>query len=203
MLRARRPRHIRKFPLDQDARTVHSDATQWRGAACQGEEAVTDSSDGQNTSDLARHRRSAKRRRILKGGWLVIADGTSSVRCFVKDISSTGARVETHAAEDTPDGTLKLTLSDGETLEGQVVRRSGLELGIRFIRDQKPALAPPPNPLEDLVTTMADLSMDEILDRLEALGLNNDEEINAAAEALDRAFSDLYHALSKRATGPW
>jgi hypothetical protein len=164
---------------------------------------VIDSSDGQNTSDSGLHRRSAKRRRILKSGWLVIADGTSSIRCFVKDISSTGARVETQAAADTPDGLLKLTLSDGETLEAEVVRRSGLELGIRFVSDRKPSLAPLPNPLENLVTSMAEMSMDEILDRLEALNLDKDEDIKAAAEACDRAFSDLYHALSKRATGPW
>ncbi|SDE59128.1 PilZ domain-containing protein [Rhodospira trueperi] len=164
---------------------------------------MIDSSDGQNTSDSGRHRRSAKRRRILKGGWLVIADGTSSIRCFVKDISSTGARVETEAAANTPDGLLRLTLSDGETLEAEVVRRTGLELGIRFVNDQRPSLAPSRNPLEDLVTNMADMSMDEILDRVDALNLDKEKDVGVAAEAFDRAFSDLYHALSKRATGPW
>jgi hypothetical protein len=83
------------------------------------------------------------------------------------------------------------------------VRRSGLELGIRFVSDQKPSLAPSRNPLEDLVTNMAEMGMDEILDRLETLGLDKDDDINAAAEAFERAFTDLYHALSRRTTGPW
>ncbi len=151
----------------------------------------------------APRRRSAKRRKVLKGGWLVLADGTSSIRCFVKDISATGARVETpDLPSDAATSGLKLTLSDGETLEAELVRRTGLELGIRFPRRQKPSLAPPAEPIEQLVETMETMGLDDLLARIDELGLSDDPEIGEAVEALGAAFATLYARISER-SGPW
>jgi hypothetical protein len=147
-------------------------------------------------------RRSAKRRRVLKGGWLVLDDGTSSVRCFVKDISATGARIEAKDCENIPSGGLKLTLSDGETLEAEVVRRSGLELGVRFVHGVRPSLAPPPDPLELLVDRMEAMGVQEVLDRIEDLGLSKDEDIHGCAQALQDAYMALYARISAK-VGPW
>jgi len=147
-------------------------------------------------------RRSAKRRRVLKGGWLVLGDGSSSIRCFVKDISATGARIEARDLDALPVGGLKLTLSDGETLEGEVVRRSGLELGIRFVSGTRPALAPPPDPIELLMDRIEAMGVQEVLDRIQALGLNQDTEISGCAQALQDAYVALYARIGEK-VGPW
>lgn len=151
----------------------------------------------------APRRRSARRRKVLKGGWLVLADGTSSIRCFIKDISATGARLETpDLTDDGAASHLKLTLSDGETMEAELVRRTGLELGIRFVGQRRPSLAPPLEPVEQLVETMETMGLDDLLARIDDLGLSNDPNIQEAAEALGEAFATLYARISERA-GPW
>lgn len=158
-----------------------------------------------STSDHASettHRRSARRRRVLKGGWLVLGDGASSIRCFVKDVSATGARVEAQELDTLSPGGLKLTLSDGETLEAEVVRRSGLELGVRFTHGTRPSLAPPPDPLELLVDRMEAMGVQEVLDGIESLGLNQDQDIQAAAQALQDSYMALYARISAK-VGPW
>lgn len=160
----------------------------------------------QATTDAAR-RRSAKRRKVLKGGWLVLGDGTSSIRCFVKDVSATGARVETPEPLDPgavagKSGRLKLTLSDGETLDAELVRRTGLELGIRFPNRQRPSLAPPPEPLEQLIEVLETMGVDDVLARIEDLGLDRNAEIAQAAAVFGEAFTTLYARISEK-SGPW
>ncbi|MBB4287078.1 PilZ domain-containing protein [Roseospira goensis] len=150
----------------------------------------------------APHRRSAKRRRVFKGGWLVLADGTSSIRCFVKDISATGARIETNDPPEAEATRLKLTLSDGETLDAEIVRRAGLELGIRFLAEQRPTLAPPPEPIEQLVEQMEAMAIEDVLARIDALGLSEDPALRDASEALAEAYAGLYALVSAK-VGPW
>jgi len=163
---------------------------------------MTPSNQAQDGPEPTILRRSAKRRRVLKGGWLVMADGTSSIRCFVKDISSTGARVQTTDASDMPEGHLKLTLSDGETLNAEVVRRSGQELGIRFVSDRRPSLAPPLDPVEQVIEQMEDMGVEDILARLDSLSLTGDDEVKAAAAAFEAAYTALHARLTTK-VGPW
>jgi len=163
---------------------------------------VTPSNHAQDEPGPIIHRRSAKRRRVLKGGWLVLADGTSSIRCFVKDISSTGARIQTTDTGAMPEGHLKLTLSDGETLNAEVVRRSGQELGIRFVSDRRPSLAPPPDPVEQVIEQMEAMCIEDILTRLDSLGLTADDDVKAAATAFEAAYTALHARLTTK-VGPW
>ncbi|MQX38007.1 PilZ domain-containing protein [Roseospira navarrensis] len=156
-----------------------------------------------DSDDHGPRRRSARRRRVLKGGWLVLGDGSSSIRCFVKDISATGARIETQDGDSAPQGRLTLTLSDGETLEAEVVRRSGVELGIRFVPPgQHPSLAPPPDRVEQLIDRMDAMGLQTVLDEIEALGLMDDPEVAHQTEALMQAYTALYGRLSSK-VGPW
>ncbi|MBB4268038.1 PilZ domain-containing protein [Roseospira visakhapatnamensis] len=146
-------------------------------------------------------RRSAKRRRIVKGAWLVMGDGETTIYCVVRDISATGARVK--LSETTQiDGRLRLTLSDGETLDAEVVRHVGEEIGIRFTEGDRPSLAPPPGPLEELLRVVMELEIEDVLERLDSLGLSQDEAIAQTAEAMHKAHGDLVALLGNK-VGPW
>jgi len=157
--------------------------------------------DAEETGRVGPARRSAKRRRIVKGAWLVLGDGETTIYCVVRDISATGARVklsEMMAVE----GRLRLTLSDGETLDAEVVRHIGEEVGIRFTQGERPSLAPPPGPLEELLREVMDLEIEAVLERLDTLGLSKDEAIARSAEAMHKAHSDLVALLGNK-VGPW
>ncbi len=157
--------------------------------------------DVEETQREAPIRRSAKRRRIVKGAWLVLGDGDTTIYCVVRDISATGARVKLSEMMQI-DGHLRLTLSDGETLDAEVVRHVGEEVGIRFTNGERPSLAPPPGPMEDLLRSVMELEIEELLDRLDALGLSKDESIAHTADTLHKAHSDLVAMLGNK-VGPW
>lgn len=75
--------------------------------------------------------RVAPRRRVLKGGKIVIKDGFSTFSCTVRNLSETGALLKVSSVVGIPD-TFKLVMDDGARFDCTVVRRSAAELGVKF-----------------------------------------------------------------------
>jgi hypothetical protein len=76
--------------------------------------------------------RGAVRRRTLKGGRIVFNAGRSTITCMIRDLSTTGARLEV-ASSIGIDDRFTLAFDDGSPLRECVVRRrSPTQLGVEF-----------------------------------------------------------------------
>ena len=145
-------------------------------------------------------RRGARRKRVLKGARLVLGGGMSTIDCAIKDISATGARVR--LADVTPlTGHVRLAMPDGEILDAEVTRNVGVEVGLRFLGDRRPSLAPPPDELELVIADLEDLPIDALILRLTSLPEHGDEEVAEATRALRLAKDTLVKSLRSRVTG--
>jgi hypothetical protein len=77
--------------------------------------------------------RRAQRRRVLKAGIAASNDRHLTVRCLVRDMSATGARLKAEGSLTVPD-TFELIIEvDGMEASCEVVWRSGHEVGVRFL----------------------------------------------------------------------
>ncbi len=79
-------------------------------------------------------RRSA-RRPLFYQAEIGTVGGEGHIRCIIKDVSETGARVTTHSPDQLPDEFI-LCLTSGGALRRlcKVVWRSETEAGVRFVR---------------------------------------------------------------------
>lgn len=76
-------------------------------------------------------RRDAVRIARPKDGRIVLDDGVASIDCRIRDISTTGARLECEAAAEWPPA-LVLLDSAGNRIDCEVVWNAGKALGVRF-----------------------------------------------------------------------
>lgn len=148
----------------------------------------------QNMDAAAPTRRRSRRKKVFKGARLMLGGGLSTVDCIVKDISATGARIKLPDITQIA-GTLKLSFPDGETLEADVIRSQGMEMGIRFRGGQRPALAPPPDPLEQVLFELESPWLGQTLDQLAETEAYADPDIVQAARSLHEAYEALKVAI--------
>ena len=77
-------------------------------------------------------RRTATRRRTLKGGKIVFNNGWGSIRCIVKTMSETGARLQVESVLEIPN-VFTLMFDDGGRARECIVRwREPASLGVEF-----------------------------------------------------------------------
>jgi hypothetical protein len=76
------------------------------------------------------NKRGAPRRRVLKGAVVASNDRRSTLRCTVRDLSATGARLEVRGSVTVPDTFLLIIELDGLEAHCEVVRRKGLEIAV-------------------------------------------------------------------------
>jgi hypothetical protein len=77
--------------------------------------------------------RRAPRRRVLKSGTVAYNERHTTLPCSVRDISTTGARVQVEGSICAPDTFDLLIPLDGLEASCEVVWRNGQEVGVRFI----------------------------------------------------------------------
>lgn len=75
--------------------------------------------------------RTAPRRRVLKGGRIVINDGFSTFQCTVRNLSDTGARLKVVSIVGIPD-TFQLVMDDGRKFACRAVWKTEFEIGVQF-----------------------------------------------------------------------
>ncbi|MEM7423185.1 MAG: PilZ domain-containing protein [Pseudomonadota bacterium] len=76
--------------------------------------------------------RRATRRKTLKGGKLLFDGGTTSIECTIRNLSDTGAKLETLEPADLPEKFL-LVFLDGREQAAKRVWQSNNMLGVAFI----------------------------------------------------------------------
>ena len=77
--------------------------------------------------------RSSDRRRVLKAGVIAYSGRHVTLRCGIRDLSESGARVLVEGSVAAPDSFELLSDSDGMEVACQVVWRRGMEVGVRFL----------------------------------------------------------------------
>jgi len=124
----------------------------------------------------------------------------STINCTIKDISATGARVRVSDLTQVS-GTLQLAMPDGEILDAEVMRNTGLEIGLKFLGDRRPSLAPPPDTLEVVITELESLPVESLILQITTLPEHDDEEVAEAARSLRLAKDKLTSVLRSRIKG--
>jgi len=85
------------------------------------------------TSNVDNEARIAPRRRMLKTGKVAYNDRHVTIECTLRDMSATGARLRVSGSVTAPDTFELLIPLDGLEANCQVVWRSGVDLGVRFL----------------------------------------------------------------------
>jgi hypothetical protein len=80
-----------------------------------------------------RDRRANPRQRRLHGAKIVFNNGSSSIDCVVRDISSTGARLDVVSPIGIPEWFDLRMDRDGARYSSQVAWRSGKQIGVMFL----------------------------------------------------------------------
>ncbi|MHB1102377.1 MAG: PilZ domain-containing protein [Devosia sp.] len=75
--------------------------------------------------------RAAPRRKTLKGGRIIFNAGRSTIDCTIRDLSSTGAKLQVNSVVGIPN-TFDLSISGVDRQPCKVVWRSLRELGVEF-----------------------------------------------------------------------
>lgn len=81
---------------------------------------------------IAEDRRVTQRRRMHKGGVISYKGSFAGLRCTVRDISATGARIRIDDVVHVPDQFELIIEIDGLYAKSQVVWRKGHDIGVRF-----------------------------------------------------------------------
>jgi hypothetical protein len=116
-------------------------------------------------SDAPKEKRRGPRRRVLKGAIVAYNDRRSTMPCFVRDISDTGARLRMDCSMSPPDTFLLIIELDGIEVDCEVVWRKQPDLAVAFVspprkvspkraqivaalvQDAKPSLRRKPKPI--------------------------------------------------------
>ena len=83
------------------------------------------------TPEPGEYDRGAPRRRVLKAAQIVYDGGRTVVECMIRDISDTGAKIDTEVALALP-GAFAIVLPDGVKRSASVVWQKANLLGIHF-----------------------------------------------------------------------
>ena len=81
--------------------------------------------------------RSQQRSRILKAGKVLLTGGWGSHECIIKNISSSGAKVETDPLFDFPSQFDLLIIQDELLVPCRLIWRQGKFAGLHFVKPMK------------------------------------------------------------------
>jgi hypothetical protein len=82
-------------------------------------------------------RRETQRVRILKAGKIIKSGGWGSIECIIKDVSSTGAKIEVDPLFEFPSKFSLLIIKDETLVECELAWRNGRKAGVRFTSEMK------------------------------------------------------------------
>ncbi len=85
-----------------------------------------------STQPVTTERRSQPRRRMLKGGIISYKGSFAGLRCTVRDLSDTGARLRIADVVHVPDSFELIIEIDGLYAKSEAVWRKGRDIGVRF-----------------------------------------------------------------------
>ena len=83
-------------------------------------------------TDAGSNRRVTNRQKTLKSAKIVFNKKQSVIDCFVRDVSSTGAKLQVGDVVAIPRN-FTLIFNDGSSHECERVRAYGTEIGVRFL----------------------------------------------------------------------
>ena len=86
-----------------------------------------------STNSTSANERNNDRRRVLKSGVIAYSGRHVTLRCAIRDLSESGARVLVEGSVAAPDTFELLCDTDGMEVPCQVVWRRGMEVGVRFM----------------------------------------------------------------------
>lgn len=103
------------------------------------------------TSLASMERRFARRKTVMTNGQIVSPDVTVPLSCMVRDVSTTGARIELVTAADNPlggrarlPGTFTLVLRmDRVEVDCAIAWRNGALVGVRYLSTPRPQVRAP------------------------------------------------------------
>lgn len=81
--------------------------------------------------------RGALRRRVLKSGQIEINQNYAEIPCRIKNLSETGALIEVVEKYIVPDKFNLAIPMDGCSVQCQVVRRNGVQIGLQFFGEKQ------------------------------------------------------------------
>jgi len=161
---------------------------------------MSDQEDKNGQPSAETPRRGARRKRVLKGARLVLGGGLSTIDCTIKDISATGARIRMMDVTQLS-GKLRVAMPDGEMLDAEVIRNTGVELGLRFIGDRRPSFAPPPDALEEVILALDRMPVKALIKQIMGLKEHEDPEVAEATREFATAEDKLANILRARVMG--
>jgi hypothetical protein len=77
-------------------------------------------------------KRITRRQRVLKSGKIVFADGASVVDCVIRDLSTTGARLDVPNTVGLPQEFTLLDVHSGKSYAAKAAWRRGQRMGVEF-----------------------------------------------------------------------
>ncbi len=81
---------------------------------------------------LEHDRRTMTRKRVLKGGTITFAGRHATLQCVIRELSSSGARLQVENVSDVPDTFELIVDMDGMKYSCQVIRRQANDVGVSF-----------------------------------------------------------------------
>ncbi len=150
--------------------------------------------DPKQFQDPARNRRARPRRRQYKSAKLIFNDNQSVVDCVLRNISTTGARVQVGGWFDCPEQVL-LKISKGLSYSSDVVWSRDNQLGLRFHEQADLKLVGKQAYAQDILDTAKALPVDDLLRSLSSHRHFGDDEVRTAGEGLAHAHAHMIDAL--------
>jgi two-component system cell cycle response regulator len=77
-------------------------------------------------------KRTVRRRRVLKSGKIIFAEGAAVVDCVIRNLNVAGARLEEPTTVGLPDEFTLLDAHSGKSHLSKVVWRRGDQMGVEF-----------------------------------------------------------------------
>lgn len=77
-------------------------------------------------------KRIIRRRRVLKSGKIIFADGNSVVDCVIRDLSVAGARLEVPTTVGVPHEFILLDVHANRRYAAKIAWRRGASMGVEF-----------------------------------------------------------------------
>jgi hypothetical protein len=99
-------------------------------------------------------RRSAERRRVCVGSWVISLDGAMALACQTFDVSAHGVRVQPNQTQLLPKTVLYLDMKDRIAYEAAVRWQNKTEAGLEFTKAWRFADLPQPE-MKKLIQTLA------------------------------------------------
>ena len=102
---------------------------------------LSGSDRGRSMRVIMFEKRKFRRRRVLREGRLILAPGSTPIKCIIRDESEGGAKLRVPAQVTLPQSFSLVFVTEGKMYLAQLVWRRDDDAGIQFVGLPQPALA--------------------------------------------------------------